>query len=59
MTPYWLALIRHAMTIAAGYFVASGKLDLQSSETLIGGAVGIAGVVWSLVAKKKPVEPAK
>lgn len=53
MKDYWLALLRHAMTTAAGYFVASGKLDPGSAQTIIGGIAGLAGVIWSVTEKKK------
>lgn len=53
MKDYWTALLRHLMTAAAGYFVASGKLNPDDAQTLIGGAAGLTGVIWSLASKKQ------
>lgn len=53
MKTYWTALLRHLLTAAAGYFVASGKLQPDDAQTLVGGAAGLAGVIWSLTEKKK------
>jgi hypothetical protein len=53
MKDYWLGLIRHALTLGAGYFIASGKLDPESAQTILGTLAGLAGTIWSLTDKRK------
>jgi len=63
-----LGLIRHALTIVGGYYVARGKLDQGSADTIIGAASALIGVGWSIANKtsssdtppqsiKKPLDP--
>jgi hypothetical protein len=46
-------LIRHALTVAAGYLVARGQLDPTTADTIVGALMGLGGVVWSVYAKRK------
>lgn len=48
-----LGLVRHLLTTLAGMAVAKGYADDSTATTIVGGAVALVGVVWSLVAKKK------
>jgi len=53
-TTMLMGIVRHVLTALGGGLVASGDLDPQSLEVAIGGAMAIIGVVWSVLAKKKP-----
>jgi len=46
------ALCRHLLTAVGGIGVAKGIVDATSVDALIGGAMTIAGVVWSVWDKK-------
>ena len=48
-----LGIVRHVLTIGAGFLVAKGTIDQGQAEIVAGGLVGIIGVVWSILAKKK------
>lgn len=43
-----LGLVRHILTLVGGYYVARGKIDQSSVDTVIGAVSGLAGVVWSV-----------
>jgi hypothetical protein len=47
-----LGIVRHVLTIAAGYLVGSGHLDDATAQQAVGALIGLAGVVWSVVAKR-------
>ena len=49
-----LGVIRHTLTAVGGYLVAKGALDVGTVETVIGAAVTLIGVVWSVYQKKEP-----
>ena len=51
-----LGLVRHVLTFAGGFLVTAGSLDPTSLETAVGAIVTLDGIVWSVVAKKKPAE---
>lgn len=46
-------LIRHILTIGGGALVTNGALDATQAETLVGAAMAIFGVAWSVWAKRK------
>jgi len=48
-----LGIIRHVLTFGAGFLVASGKLDLNGAETIIGAALALVGSVWSVISPEK------
>lgn len=48
-----LGLVRHFLTIAGGVLVTKGNLDVTDADTLVGSVIAIAGVIWSIVSKKK------
>lgn len=50
-------IVRHALTIAGGALVTQGQLDAAQAETLIGAAMAIFGVAWSVWQKKKAATP--
>lgn len=43
-----LGLFRHLLTIAGGYFVATGKIDASHVDTIIGSLTALAGVGLSV-----------
>ena len=48
-----LGLVRHAITFIGGILVTKGLASEAVSQELIGAVVTLAGVVWSIVSKKK------
>lgn len=48
----WLGLARHILTLVGGIFVAKGQIDASTLDTVVGAAVTIGGVAWSVVDKK-------
>ena len=50
-------LLRHLLTIGAGYVVGAGVLDQAEAEAAIGALMALAGIGWSLMAKKAPPAP--
>jgi len=44
----WIfSLVRHGLTIGAGWLVANGMTDGDSAQALIGGVMGTVAVAWS------------
>ena len=41
------SLIRHGLTVGAGWLVAKGMTDGESAQALIGGVMGTIAVAWS------------
>lgn len=58
MNSIWMGVIRHLLTAFGGGLVASGDLDPSQLEVAVGGVMAIVGVVLSILAKRKPVNPA-
>jgi hypothetical protein len=48
-----LGLIRHVLTLVGGYYVASGKLDPTSADTIVGAVTALVGTGWSIKHKIK------
>jgi len=48
-----LGLVRHALTIVGGALVAKGYIEEDILGEAIGGILSIAGVIWSILDKKK------
>jgi hypothetical protein len=44
---------RHVLTFLGGFLVVKGYLDESLLNELIGGAITLAGTVWSIVDKNK------
>ncbi len=51
-----MSILRHVLTFGGGLAVANGVIDEASMLELVGAAVTIAGVAWSLREKKKLAE---
>ena len=56
---YWESLIRHALSAVGGFLVAQGLTDKATVEAIIGGAVALAALGWSLFHKKAIVDGGK
>ena len=50
-------IVRHALTLGGGVLVSQGQLEAAQAETLIGAAMAIFGVVWSVWQKRKAAAP--
>jgi len=48
-----LGIARHILTFVGGFFVVKGYIDESILSELIGGALALAGTVWSIVDKNK------
>ena len=46
-------LIRHLLTLGGGYVVGAGVLPQAEADLVSGALMTVAGVAWSLLAKKK------
>ena len=44
---------RHVLTFLGGFLVVKGYLDESLINELIGGAIALAGTIWSIVDKNK------
>lgn len=42
------AIVRHVLTVVGGGLVSAGYLSQTQSDVLIGSALALAGVLWSL-----------
>lgn len=49
-----LGFLRHVLTYGGGFLTSKGIVDASSAESLVGGAVAVAGLVWSVIEKRKP-----
>jgi len=45
-------VVRHAATFLAGIMVSSGLFDAGQTEAIVGVLMGMAGLAWSIIAKK-------
>ena len=46
-------IVRHILTAAGGALVTKGMIGQTELELVVGAVIGIAGVVWSAIAKKR------
>ena len=46
-------IIRHALTFVGGILVLKGILDDGMVNEIVGGALSVVGVVWSIMDKRK------
>jgi len=56
---YYSALVRHILTAVGGFLVARGLTDNATVEAVIGGAVALVGLGWSLFHKQAIVNQDK
>lgn len=52
-TPIVLGLLRHVLTIAAGSLASRGVIGENEVEITVGSVLGIIGVIWSVIDKKR------
>jgi hypothetical protein len=55
----FLGLVRHAITFIGGIIVAKGNLDPSALDTIVGVAVSVAGLIWSLMSEEKTLTPSR
>lgn len=48
-----LGIVRHSITFIGGILVMKGLVDETLVTEIVGGAVTLAGAIWSIVAKNK------
>lgn len=48
----WLGVARHILTAVGGIFVSRGVIDADTANTLVGAAITVGGIAWSIVDKK-------
>jgi len=48
-----LGIVRHTLTFIGGIIVMKGLVDEATMTEIIGGAVTLAGTIWSVVEKNK------
>jgi hypothetical protein len=48
-----MGLVRHGITFIGGIFITKGLIDDSMLTEVMGGAVTLAGAIWSIVAKNK------
>jgi hypothetical protein len=46
-------IARHVLTFVGGLFVVKGYIDESLLNELIGGAIALAGTIWSIADKNK------
>jgi hypothetical protein len=49
-----LGLARHILTTLGGVLAGKGVIGASDVEVAVGAVVALAGIVWSVVDKKKP-----
>jgi hypothetical protein len=53
LTPAMLGIIRHLLTILAGWLVAAGWIEASEAETVIGAVLALIGVGWLVLEKRR------
>jgi len=48
-----LGIVRHTLTFVGGILITKGYIDNSILTELIGGVTGLAGAIWSIIAKNK------
>lgn len=48
-----IGIFRHILTTLGGVIVAKGYTDESTMTAIVGGAVALAGFIWSYVKNKK------
>jgi len=48
-----MAIIRHGLTFVGGILIMKGVIDDATSQEIIGSAISLIGLVWSVVDKNK------
>lgn len=53
MNPVFLALVRHLLTLGAGFLASRGVIASSETEVMVGTGIGLVGIIWSIIDKKK------
>ena len=48
-----MGIIRHGLTFVGGILIMKGIIDESTSQEIIGSAISLVGLVWSVVDKNK------
>lgn len=48
------ALVRHALTVGAGYLAGQGIITTDEVDIAVGAIMGLAGIIWSIWRKYNP-----
>jgi len=48
-----MGIIRHGLTFVGGILIMKGVIDDVTSQEIIGSAISLIGLVWSVVDKNK------
>jgi hypothetical protein len=48
-----MGIIRHGLTFVGGILIMKGVIDDATSQEIIGSAISLIGLVWSVVDKNK------
>ena len=48
-----MGIIRHGLTFVGGILIMKGVIDEATSQVIIGSAISLVGLVWSVVDKNK------
>jgi hypothetical protein len=51
-----LGIVRHALTFVGGILVMKGLITDASSQEIIGSAISLVGLVWSVISKEDSTE---
>ena len=51
-----LGILRHILTTVGGGLTSKGVLGEDELQIIVGGVVTLAGVIWSVVDKRKKAE---
>lgn len=53
-----LGFVRHVLTFGGGFLVSAGAMDAATLETAVGAIITLAGIAWSVFAKRKTADKA-
>lgn len=53
MNPVFLGLVRHLLTLGAGFLASRGVINASETEVVVGTGIGLFGVIWSIIDKKR------
>jgi hypothetical protein len=53
MNPVFLGLVRHLLTLGAGFLASRGVIASSETEVMVGTGIGLVGIIWSIIDKKK------
>jgi hypothetical protein len=53
MNPVFLGLIRHLLTLGSGFLASRGVINASETEVVVGTGIGLFGVIWSIIDKKR------